>query len=595
MVLPDAPSSQGTSSLIGVALAIGAGILIALGLNIQRLAHLRRERKHHHHGSTRPPTRLRGRKPLSDHPHKPANEHTPLLRQRSQDFPSRAEALNGPRVIVAVTEPQEGGGTSSSARRPSNRHARSKSRSKSRSRNGSTKLRRRPPLLDKGFLRNKLWLLGFGLMNGGELCNFLAYAFAPPSVVAPLGMVTLIANVFLAPLVVREPFRKKDLIGVAIAVLGGATVVYASHSNDTKLTPRQFLKAISRLLFIAYSATSLVAIIVLAWLSRTKYGDRFVLIDLVLCALAGSFTVLSTKAISSFLNLMFLDTFKHWVTYPVLLVLIVTAVVQVNFVNKSLQRFESRIVIPIQYMTFALSTIIGSAILYRDFEGIGLPSLINFAFGCLVSGGGVYLLTRDAPSQSKEGESSSESKQDDSSSASGGGSRSKDPSQPRNALPPNATTIILDIPASTPSTTPVSANSGVNAASYSDTGLPSAPPPPPPPPPPNGSLLRPIAVVGEDPTVSATAISRSTIGARGRPRTVSLTLGGGYLLAASPGAIRAAAAEADEYEDEEEGDDDEEDDGEDTSSDAGSGEEEDEEVTGQREGRRRTLGEEGEC
>ena len=36
MVLPDAPGSQGTSSLIGVALAIGAGILIALGLNVQR-------------------------------------------------------------------------------------------------------------------------------------------------------------------------------------------------------------------------------------------------------------------------------------------------------------------------------------------------------------------------------------------------------------------------------------------------------------------------------------------------------------------------------------------------------------------------------
>ena len=36
MVLPDAPGSQGTSSLIGVALAIGAGILIALGLDVQR-------------------------------------------------------------------------------------------------------------------------------------------------------------------------------------------------------------------------------------------------------------------------------------------------------------------------------------------------------------------------------------------------------------------------------------------------------------------------------------------------------------------------------------------------------------------------------
>lgn len=44
-------------------------------------------------------------------------------------------------------------------------------------------------------------------------------------------------------------------------------------------------------------------------------------------------------------------------------------------------------------MTFALSTIVGSAILYRDFEGVGLPSLLNFAFGCLVSGGGAATLS----------------------------------------------------------------------------------------------------------------------------------------------------------------------------------------------------------
>ncbi|TKA54756.1 hypothetical protein B0A53_02565 [Rhodotorula sp. CCFEE 5036] len=485
MVLPDAPGSQGTSSLIGVALAIGAGILIALGLNVQR----------------------------------------------------RVQSL--------------------------------------------------------GFLRNKLWLLGFGLMNGGELCNFLAYAFAPPSVVAPLGMVTLIANVFLAPLVVREPFRKKDLIGVAIAVLGGATVVYASHSNDTKLTPHQFLKAISRPLFIAYSATSLVAIILLAWLSRTKYGDRFVLIDLVLCALAGSFTVLSTKAISSFLNLMFLDTFKHWVTYPVLLVLVVTAVVQVNFVNKSLQRFESRVVIPIQYMTFALSTIVGSAILYRDFEGIGLPSLINFAFGCLVSGGGVYLLTRDAPSQSSnEGESSSTGRKQGDSSADGV-MKDSSSARPRNALPPNAKTIILDVPASIDASTPSSSKRLGDSSAGSHSTLP-----------PNGSssprsdhhqlLLRPIAAAVGDPTVSATAI-RPAMG--GRPRTVSLTLGGGYLLAASPGAVvRAATAAAADEADEDEDDEDEveeEEDGEDVSSD----EDEEEEAAGrQRRGRRqRTLQVEGEC
>ncbi|POY70495.1 hypothetical protein BMF94_6563, partial [Rhodotorula taiwanensis] len=302
------------------------------------------------------------------------------------------------------------------------------------------------------------------------------------------------------------PFRRKDLIGVAIAVLGGATVVYASRSNDTKPTPEQFLHAISHPLFIAYSATSLAAILVLAYLSTTKYGDRFVLIDLVLCALAGSFTVLSTKAISSFLNLMFLDTFKHWIAYPVLLVLAVTAVLQVNYVNKSLQRFESRVVIPIQYMTFALSTIVGSAILYRDFEGVGLPSLLNFAFGCLVSGGGVYLLTQDSPSQ-----------QDDSGAPEA--KRAKAQDVERGPFPPNAT-VILDLPAT--SINP-SRNSALPtklipspAAHSGDGALPA-----------NGSYLLPVPVASRPKS--------------GQQRTVSLTLGGGYLLAASPGAVRRVA------------------------------------------------------
>lgn len=93
-------------------------------------------------------------------------------------------------------------------------------------------------------------------------------------------------------------------------------MVYASHSKDSKvcpalqslqllpashpdpeplrhqqLIPEQFLVAISRPLFIAYSVTSLVAISILAYLSQTRYGDRFVLIDLALCALAGAFSL----------------------------------------------------------------------------------------------------------------------------------------------------------------------------------------------------------------------------------------------------------------------------------------------------------------
>ena len=63
-------------------------------------------------------------------------------------------------------------------------------------------------------------------MNVGEVGNFISYAFAPASVVAPLGTVSyisgllefvdfdlvsqfaLIANCFFAPIMLKERFRK---------------------------------------------------------------------------------------------------------------------------------------------------------------------------------------------------------------------------------------------------------------------------------------------------------------------------------------------------------------------------------------------------
>ncbi|BGP57988.1 hypothetical protein JCM8202_001922 [Rhodotorula sphaerocarpa] len=604
------PPGAGTSSLKGVALAIAAGVLVATGLNVQRLAHLRRDRQQHaesaapNAASTEPRPRISTARRL-DNDSVP-DEQTPLLRKNSDRARSRSQTRAqrdpqdnvddcrteeaGPRLIVALTDPpffpEADAATSATSPRATDSakpngtapSSRKSSSTRTRSRSASSTRGRRRPRLDKGFLKNKLWLLGFGLMNGGELCNFLAYAFAPPSVVAPLGMVTLVANVFLAPLIVREPFRRKDLIGVAIAVIGGATVVYASHSKDSKLTPEQFLVAISRPLFIAYSVTSLVAISILAYLSETRYGDRFVLIDLALCALAGSFTVLSTKAISSFLNLIFLDTLKHWVAYPVLLVLVVTAVLQVNYVNKSLQRFESRIVVPVQYMTFALSTIVGSALLYRDFEGVGLPSLLNFMFGCLVSGGGVYLLTRDGPTRERSSSSTSSAKsgadpEADLKAAAAARGRGRRPRTRKNTVvltrhasggggptdqgggdleagrsrsgrgkaQTTSATILLDVPASAATTTDASSfaqqppfASGAHSSTSTD----------------SSSTLLPVAVT------SRPRPGRGSRTGSGSVRAVSLTLGGGYLLAASPGAlIRVEAAEEgaeDEPEEEEE-------------------------------------------
>lgn len=49
-------------------------------------------------------------------------------------------------------------------------------------------------------------------------------------------------------------------------------------------------------------------------------------------------------------------------------VLIFTAVMQIKYLNKALQRFDGVAVIPTQFVLFTISAIIGSAVIYRDFD-----------------------------------------------------------------------------------------------------------------------------------------------------------------------------------------------------------------------------------
>ncbi|KAJ2924971.1 hypothetical protein H1R20_g12144, partial [Candolleomyces eurysporus] len=242
------------------------------------------------------------------------------------------------------------------------------------------------------YLKSKSWWLGFLLMNVGEVGNFISYAFAPASVVAPLGTFALIANCFFAPLMLGEKFRKRDLLGVLIAMIGAVTVVLASNASDTRLDIDGLIHAICQLPFIAFSIVYLVGVVVLAGLSETPLGRRWVFIDVGLCALFGGFTVLSTKALSTLLTLHWIEVFAEWITYPLIFVLFATGIGQIRYLNRALMRFDSKRVIPIQFVFFTLSAIIGSAILYGDFKKAKFHQVVTFLYGCAATFAGVFVI-----------------------------------------------------------------------------------------------------------------------------------------------------------------------------------------------------------
>lgn len=91
-------------------------------------------------------------------------------------------------------------------------------------------------------------------------------------------------------------------------------------------------------------------------------------------------------------------------TYALVFILLVTAVMQIRYVNKALQRFDSTQVIPIQFVLFTLCVIVGSAILYRDFEKTTPKQAACFVGGCLLTFFGVFLITSGRQQKEKDDE-----------------------------------------------------------------------------------------------------------------------------------------------------------------------------------------------
>ncbi|RPB04043.1 DUF803-domain-containing protein [Choiromyces venosus 120613-1] len=377
------------SSFIGIIIAIVGNLLISLALNIQKYAHVRLER-----AKERRRKFLRRRRRRLFNSHRNANGNGNV--EFSRSFPNgsigddegfaRDSMSSGLRGSMGFST--DSGYNDESP--PDERSLLLPRSSHSNASKGEDDEEVHSP--DQQYLSSPYWWLGLVLMSIGECGNFLAYGFAPASIVSPLGVVALISNCVIAPVMLKEPFRGRDFIGVVVSICGVVIVVWSAEKEEVKLGPDEILKAISQTAFEVYFGITCGLIVLFMYLS-SKYGRKYIFIDLGLVGLFGGYTVLSTKGISSLLSSSFYRIFTYPIAYPFAIVLVTTAVLQVKYVNRALQRFDSTQVIPTQFVLFTISVILGSAILYRDFETVDAERMLKFVSGCLLTFYGVWIIS----------------------------------------------------------------------------------------------------------------------------------------------------------------------------------------------------------
>ncbi len=251
------------SSLIGIVTAIVGNVLIALALNVQRYAH----------------TKL--------------NRERARVKLRARAILKRAQSSNAAGSYGAIADSGNGHASGNGATNgdTDGYHNENDPLSASFQSDATTV----PEDADAGsvssnYLKSPYWWLGQILITLGEMGNFLAYGFAPASIVSPLGVVALVSNCIIAPAMFHEKFRQRDFWGVVIAVGGVVTVVLSAKTEETKLNPGDILDAITTTAFEIYLGVTISLIAVLMWASG-RYGRRTSLIDLGLVGLFGTLIV----------------------------------------------------------------------------------------------------------------------------------------------------------------------------------------------------------------------------------------------------------------------------------------------------------------
>ncbi|KAI8979484.1 magnesium transporter NIPA-domain-containing protein [Mycotypha africana] len=351
--LSDTEDSKALSTLIGVLISAGGNVLISFALNVQKRAHNNIQEKQQYY---------------------PKIDNQPQWIASYNDF-LPDDGYSSPRNSFETHPSSFAEGNSERQQKFSMPFSREEQKA-----------------TNSEYLKSRLWWLGILLMVLGEAGNFIAYGFAPASTIAPLGTTTLVANVIIAPVMLKEVFRRRDLLGVILAVSGAAIVVLSSKAEEVSLSPELIMQSIRQSQSIVYFVFSIIVLIILTILSPV-YGSSSIFIDLGLVAVYGGYTVLSTKSVASLLSLTFWKMFTFPVSYFLIFILIVTAILQIKYLNKALQQFDSTEVIPTQFVLFTISAILGSAVLYHDFDNMEFDQLLQFMLGCIIEFLGVYLIT----------------------------------------------------------------------------------------------------------------------------------------------------------------------------------------------------------
>ncbi|KAK9725799.1 hypothetical protein RND81_05G170000 [Saponaria officinalis] len=249
------------------------------------------------------------------------------------------------------------------------------------------------------YLAEPWWWAGMIAMIVGEIANFAAYAFASAILVTPLGALSIIFSAVLAHFILKEKLHIFGVLGCVLCVVGSTTIVlHAPRERDIE-SVKQVWQLATEPGFLVYAGIVTVMVLVLIFYYVPRYGRSHMIVYIGVCSLMGSITVMSVKAVSIALKLSFEgnNQFKYFQAWFFTIIVIVCCLLQINYLNKALDTFNTAVVSPVYYVMFTSFTILASMIMFKEWDSQNGSQIATEGCGFITILAGTFLLhkTRD--------------------------------------------------------------------------------------------------------------------------------------------------------------------------------------------------------